>query len=98
MAFGYQLDQILLNLDGVSVPGPAQALADATHMRIHNDAGCDPKRLGAHYVGGFARYAGQGQQRIHFLRHFAAVFGNDLAAGGLNVARLAAVEAGGVHH
>ena len=90
-----EFHQILLNLLGGGCRRQSEPACYAKDVRIHHDAGWNPKAGAQDYVGGFARNTRQTEHLLYRARHFSAeVVYNSLGCT-YNTLRLVAKESGG---
>jgi len=68
------LDQVLLDLDGVGFPGEIEARGDALYVSVDHDPAGDVIGRPQHHVGGLSGDAGNGEELRHGARHLAAEF------------------------
>jgi len=73
--------QVLLNLDRFGVFGQVEPLRKPLHVGIHHDAFQDAVGAAKHYVGCFARGAGNSEQVLHAARNLAAEVRENLPGG-----------------
>lgn len=72
VVFGDDAHEVLFDLFGVGRFGKAEAVGDAQHVGVDDDAFGDVEGYSKDHVGGFAGGSGNGEQLGHGLRNFAA--------------------------
>ena len=92
---GEELDQVLLDADGVAEFCESQALGETAHMGVDDDTFVFVKGISEDDIGRLASRAGECGERFEGGWHFAAVSGQEGGTHGADIFRLVAVEAGG---
>jgi hypothetical protein len=92
---GDELDEILLDADGVGEFREAEALGETADMRIDDDAFIFIEGVSEDNIRGFASSSGECGEGFKGGWHFAAMLGNEGGTHGAEVFRFVAIETGG---
>lgn len=85
---GSYREQIGFDFFGIVVFREPQSICQSPHMGIYRDPLIEAERSGQNDVCCFARHAGQADQFLHGLRHFAVKFVDKYFRGIMNILRL----------
>src|SRR5664279_5385305 len=93
----HQLHQLLLNLHRVCLLCESKTIREPRDVRVHDHANIDTEGVPQNDVRRLAPDARECVQFIHRARHGTAKFFHERGAAGLDVLRLVAEKAGGLH-
>ena len=94
----HDLDQILLDLYRIALPGQAQQVRYTSHVRIDDNALFLPEGVSQHDICRLSSHPGKRCQRFHSVRHDTVVIGQQGLTARFDGFRLVSVESGRPNH